>query len=54
MSNDNESVLPITVIDSVTGLPVKFNANYPYPYPSLHPYAFIPPVNYPYTLDLEI
>lgn len=45
-----------TVIDPSTGLPtnVGFDPKYPYPYPFLHPYAFIPPTNYPYTINMNV
>jgi len=42
------------VINPVTGLPESFNPNYPYHYPFLHPYAFIPSSDYPYTIDMGV
>ena len=42
------------ILNPVTGLPESFNPNYPYHYPFLHPYAFIPPTEYPYTIDMGV
>ncbi|CDW91254.1 UNKNOWN [Stylonychia lemnae] len=44
-----------SVIDPLTGLPqpINFNPGYPYPYPYMHPYAYIPPAHYPYTINMD-